>query len=184
MTKCQICRAEYIKQRMMQKCCEAIECLIIIGRKKTIADAQKAERIANKIQKEKSKSSAEYKDEAQKAINKYIKFRDWGKPCISCDRPHMFADTRHASHFKSVGSSSFLRFNLWNINMSCHSCNWKKGGNIANYIPRLREKIGFDKVEYLLIAPKSRIYSKEYLIRLKRVFAKKTLRAEKRINKG
>ena len=180
MTRCKICKTEFQRRSMTQKCCSP-GCAEIYGREQARKEAAKKARAETKMRKEKSKSIADFKDEAQRQINLYVKWRDWGKPCISCDKPHKFDDIRHASHFKSRGSNSSLMFNLWNVNMSCHSCNWKKGGNIAEYLPRLREKIGVDKVEYLLNAPRSRKFDKEYLLRLKAIFAKKAARQKKKL---
>jgi hypothetical protein len=53
-------------------------------------------------------------------------------------------------------------------------------GNIAEYYPRLIERIGAEKVDYLHNATRTKRYSIEYLIRLKQVFTKKAKRQEKR----
>ena len=179
--KCKICR--HPSRPFKTTCsidCEAELAIKLLDKKKR-AEAKNI-RAADKEHKEKQKTKSEHASDAQREVNKYVKFRDWGNPCISCGTTHKFDVARDASHFKSRGSSSFLRFNLWNLHMACVQCNMKKGGNIIEYYPRLVKKIGQEKVDYLMNAPKSREYSIEYLNRLKRIFAKKAKRQEKRIN--
>ncbi len=127
------------------------------------------------------KSVSDYAKEAQTKVNEYVKWRDWGKDCVSCGRPHKFDVARDASHLKSRGANSFLRFNLWNLHMACVQCNMNKSGNIAEYYPRLIERIGQKKVDYLNSAPRSREYSIEYLLRLKDIFTLKAKRMKARM---
>ena len=138
-------------------------------------------RAIDKVRAEKLKKPREYADDAQKAVNLYVKWRDWGKPCVSCGTPHRFDVKRDASHLKSRGSNSALRFHLWNLHMACVRCNMQLSGNIAEYYPRLIERIGSEKVEYLHNAPRVKRFSIDYLIRLKNIFNKKAKRQEKRI---
>lgn len=169
-SKCKICRAEYVKRSISHKTC-SVSCAIEI----VIRDKKHKEAKIDKARKEALKKPAEYADEAQSAVNRYVNKRDEHLPCICCGKSP-YEGVRHAGHFKSRGSNSFLRFNLWNINTCCYSCNVKKGGNINEYRPALIEKIGIEKVEYLDNAPRSKVYSKEYLMRLKSIFNKKLKR--------
>jgi len=95
------------------------------------------------------KTKTEWLDELQVVINQYVRLRDIDEGCISCDKPHYWTGQWHASHYVSRGSSSFLRFNLWNIHKSCSICNNHLSGNIGEYTPRLIEKIGADRFDYL-----------------------------------
>jgi hypothetical protein len=177
--KCKICRAPSLPfKNFCSPECGATLGLQLLEKKKR-AEAKQV-RQADKERKEKLKSTKDYADDAQKAVNLYVKWRDWGKPCVSCGTPHRFDVPRDASHLKSRGSNSALRFHLWNLHMSCVRCNMQLSGNIAEYYPRLIERIGAEKVEYLHNAKRSRVYSKEYLIRLKNIFNKKAKRQEKR----
>lgn len=141
-----------------------------------------------KVKPKKSERSY-YLEQAQISVNRYVRLRDRGKPCISCDKPYSHLEERHASHYKSVGSNSALRFNLWNIHASCVDCNIYLSGNIENYTPRLMEKIGKRKVDWLLAQNHPVKYNIDYLKRLKSVFDKKAteklknLRRENEINK-
>lgn len=119
----------------------------------------------------------------EKKVNKYIRLRDRGKPCISCDWPDDGSNQRHASHFRSVGACSSLRFNTLNIHAGCAQCNKEKSGNIAEYRPRLIEKIGLDKVEWIECQPKQKRYDLDYLKKLYATFHKLIKREERRMKK-
>jgi hypothetical protein len=143
-----------------------------LARKKAKADKEfKAE---TKQRKEAIKSLPELAREAQTVVNKYVRLRDINEGCISCDKPPTWAGQWHASHFYSRGHSSYLRFNLLNIHKSCSVCNSHLSGNIGAYRPWLIEKIGQAKYDWLE-ANKSRLaeHDREYLVRIKKVFAKR-----------
>tara|TARA_B110000503_G_scaffold135296_1_gene215611 strand:- start:413 stop:997 length:585 start_codon:yes stop_codon:yes gene_type:complete len=159
------------------------ECGAVIGLtklNKLKAAKIKAEKKKDKERKEKQEKVSAVAARVQKYVNKYVNLRDKHLPCICCGKSP-YSGVRHAGHFKSRGSNSFLRFNLWNIHSCCYSCNTMKGGNINEYRPALVDKIGAEKVEYLDNAPRSREYTKEYLARLQKIMIKKIKRLEKRM---
>ena len=129
----------------------------------------------------KLKSNATLAAEAQVQVNKYVRLRDAHLGCVSCDKPASWDGQWHASHFRSVGAASGLRFNLWNIHRACSVCNHHLSGNIANYAPRLIERIGADKVDWLRAQNAVKRTDAAYLERLKAVFARKVRRLEKRM---
>ena len=118
----------------------------------------------------------------QTLVNKYVRLRDHGKPCISCDWPDDGSNARHASHFRSVGSCSSVRFNTLNIHASCAQCNTSKSGNISQYRPRLIEKIGVELVEWVERQPIQKKYTKEYLIKFETTFKKLCKREQRKID--
>lgn len=119
-----------------------------------LAQAEKAkakkkveQRRADRIKKESFKTRSEWLKDLQVVFNKFIRLRDTGKPCISCGR-----DTgakMNAGHYLSVGAHPELRFNEMNCHRQCEHCNSFKSGNQSQYRPRLIEKIGLEKVEWL-----------------------------------
>lgn len=133
---------------------------------------RKQQRVQHKADKERIKTKAEWAKEAQASVNSYIRARDHGKPCISCDQASNIG-RRHASHYRSVGACTQLRFNTFNIHASCAQCNSKKSGNILEYRIRLIKKIGQEKVDWLETQNKITRYDIEYLKRIKRIFAKR-----------
>lgn len=91
---------------------------------------------------------------AERWCNKYIRFRDEGAKCISCDNPGT-----EAGHYYSAGHYSTLRFNEININLQCSRCNRHLHGNLIEYRKGLVEKIGEEGVKELddLVAAYKRI---------------------------
>lgn len=182
-SKCKICRDEYVKRSMMHKVCSPACAIELAARAKEASTRKqkKVELLADRAKRESLKSNSELANDAQAAVNKYVNLRDFHIPCICCGKCP-YSGVRHAGHFKSRGANSFLRFNLWNIHSCCYSCNAMKGGNINEYRPNLILKIGAEKLEFLESAPRLRDYSKEYLVRLKKVFQKKANRLKKRLD--
>jgi len=109
----------------------------------------KAWRKEKKIRKEGLKTHKDYLNDLQKVFNEFIRVRDKGKPCVSCGC--RVKGNGHASHMFSVGSSPSLRFNEDNVWRSCVECNLHKHGNIAEYSIRLREKIGEERFNSLVV---------------------------------
>ena len=123
---------------------------------------------------------AEHAKEAQTVINRYVRLRDAHLGCISCDKPASWGGQWHCSHFRSVGAAAHLRFNLLNMNKSCSACNNFLSGNIAGYRPKLIEKIGQARVDWLECNQDIVRHDIPYLKRIKAVFTKKVRRIEQR----
>ncbi len=161
-------------------------CAIALTRakqQKTKAKTDKAFRAETRRRKEAIKTISQLANEAQTVVNRYVRLRDAGKGCVSCSKGADWQGQWHASHYYSRGHSSFLRFNLWNIHKSCSECNSHLSGNIENYQPVLIERIGMHKYQWLSDNRSTEIkYTREYLIRLKKVFAKKCRMKEKTVD--
>lgn len=142
---------------------------------------KKAERADTKRRKEAAKTRSQWLKEAQEVVNRYVRLRDAKLGCVSCDKPATWGGQWHASHFRSVGVASAVRFNLWNIHKACSICNNWKSGNLSEYEPRLRERIGAEKVDWLRTQNQLADFQIEYLKRLKAVFAKRVKRMEKKL---
>lgn len=165
--KCRKCRKPFYPSRPMQAVCDfhcAIEEAKDKRKKKEAKEAKQAKKKKAAI-----KTKAKWLQEAQTEFNRYIRARDQGKPCISCGRPDN-GKTRHASHYKSVGSNSYLRFNTYNVHASCIYCNVYKSGNLIGYREGLISKIGEDKVVEIESSPRTASFSIEYAKRIKRIF--------------
>lgn len=149
--RCKVCKEAFIPFRPLQCCCSAF-CAIEKAQKdrikKEAKDALETRR-THRAAVVKAKPRSYWMQRAQAAVNKYVRLRDSKFGCVSCDKPATWAGQWHASHYKSVGSSPALRFNLFNIHKSCSVCNNWKSGNIGNYRPELVRRIGLDKVEWL-----------------------------------
>jgi len=131
---CKQCKAEFepltahnstIKQKM------CVPCLIAKGNEKRIKTAKKEWSKEKAVIKEKLKTHSEWLNDFQKIFNTYIRVRDFGKPCISCDRP--LKDKFDAGHYFSVGAYPNIRFNNDNVHGQCVYCNQHLHGNISEY---------------------------------------------------
>lgn len=171
--KCAVktCRDLFDKRSMGHVACSP-SCAQIIAEE----IRKKKERKADKVRKEKLKTRADYAADAQAVFNRYTNMRDRSEPCISCDKSAEVGGVWNASHYKSRGAYSALRFHLWNVHKSCYRCNVELSANLGEYRPRLIKKIGIEKVEFLENHPRSRKFEKEYLIRLKNIFNRKIKR--------
>jgi len=175
--KCKFCGDGYEPRNSMQSVCspdcayKLVEQNNIKKAAKAIKDKEKELRKHLKESKERLKTKGQLAKEAQVAFNKYVRLRDKDLPCISCGRHHQ--GQYHAGHYRSVGSSPHLRFNLWNVHKQCSVCNNHLSGNLINYRMNLIKKIGKEKVDWIESANFSNKYSEEYLRRVKRIFKNK-----------
>lgn len=142
--RCKSCKQLFTPFSTMSKACSPM-CAISLVK----LDAEKRQRRKDKMRKDLLKSRGDWIREAQTAFNRFIRLRDSGNPCISCDKPDDGSHQRHASHYRSCGANPELRFNELNVWASCAQCNSMKSGNLLEYRIRLINKIGLDKVDWL-----------------------------------
>ena len=117
---------------------------------------------------------------AQTAFNAYIRARDKGKPCISCDKPlDGGANTFDAGHYRSVGSAPHMRFVEDNCHGQCKHCNNWLAGNHVEYRKRLLDRIGERQLELLESDNTLRKYTKEGLEEIAKHYREETRRLEK-----
>lgn len=183
-TTCKHCRNKLEQERAGQivhtEC--AADYAIALGEKKARAEAKavkRADAADTKARKEKLKTRADFAKEAQQAVNAYVRARDKYRGCVSCDKSANWDGQWHASHFRSVGAATAVRFNLWNIHKSCSICNNWKSGNLSEYEPRLRALIGDEKVDWLKSQNQLVRYEAEYMKRIRDLFRKRLRRLAK-----
>lgn len=116
---------------------------------------------------------------AQAAFNAFIRERDKGNPCISCGKPDNGQHQRHASHYRSVGACSSLRYDERNVHASCSVCNNHLSGNVASYRICLVEQFGIEIVEWIESQPKSFKWNREQLESIEAVYKEKTKQLKK-----
>ena len=171
---CAYCQNLFQPMRPLQQVCKPL-----CGLKLVRANKAK-ERVETRKRREAVKPRTKWLAECQAIVNKYVRLRDKDLPCCSCDRPVSWDGQWHASHFRSVGAASSLRFHLWNIHKGCSICNNHLSGNIAGYRPRLVQRIGQVRVDWLERQNGIVRHDIEYLRRFKDVMGKKLKRLEKR----
>lgn len=188
------CTERFTPRSMTHKAC--IEHAVAVGRVEAQKRDRKAARQSSRQAAQDRRKTKErlleleplsyWEKRAEKEVNRYVRYRDLyaGHGCISCDKPNNWEGQWHASHLKSVGANSFLRYHLWNIHLACSQCNREKSGNIGEYTERLPGRIGLDRFEFLKTAPRVKRYTREYLDRLYRVFKKKADRMQARYERN
>lgn len=133
--------------------------------------AQKVEFQANDIQHQHKLT--------QSTVNRLCLLLDQGKPCISCGRPDQGGRMRNASHFKSRGANSFLRYDLRGLHASCVPCNLYQSGNIEGYRSGLIERYGSAIVDYLDTAPRVKAWTAPELIQMRSEVSEEIRRLER-----
>ena len=147
---------------------------------------EKAGRQRRKAKRESFKTKAQWDKEAQSAFNRYIRIRDEGKECVSCGNPligkcnYLTGSAIDASHYRSRGAASHLKFNVFNVHSACTRCNRQLSGNAVEYRIRLIDRIGLERVERLESNNEPRRFDIPYLKRIKSIFTRKARALEKR----
>ena len=180
---CKSCKTKFTPARPLQKACSPL-CALKIARQineKKAKTAALVDRRETKAKLTELDSLSVFAKAAEKEVNRYVRLRDAADGCISCDKSASWDGQWHASHFRSVGAASGLRFNLWNIHKACSVCNNHLSGNIRAYTPRLLAKIGQEKFDWLQSQNAVVKRDRPYLERLKLVFLKKANRLKKRL---
>jgi hypothetical protein len=142
--KCVQCKDKFTPQNNTQIVCGPA-CAVEYMKKQR----SKEWRQQKKVIKQSLETKSEVLKAAQIIFNTYIRLRDKGKPCISCDKPYREKDI-NASHFYSVGAYPNLRFNEDNVHNSCIRCNKDLHGNINEYTLRLPNRIGIERYNKLV----------------------------------
>ena len=158
--KCKSCKVTFKPFLSTASVC-SIECAV------TMAKANTAKIIKKdiKARKQALKSLGTLHKEAQPEFNKYIRLRDKGKPCISCQRHH--TGQIHAGHYRSVGAAAELRYNENNVHAQCAPCNNHLSGNAIDYRINLINKIGIKAVEQLEGPQEPQRYRRDDIIAIK-----------------
>ena len=162
--KCKSCGVPFTPVRPMQKVCSPV-CAMKVARQ--VVD--KAEKKETKLKLDAMQTKPQLVKKAQTAFNSYIRARDVGKPCISCDKPlDGGANTFDAGHYRSVGSAPHMRYVEDQVHGQCKKCNRHLSGNAVEYRKRLLERIGLERLEQIESDNVLRKYTKEALIEIAR----------------
>ena len=164
---------------------------LLLAKKKLAAERKRKqeaqqERRELKVRKAAFKTKSQWDKEAQSAFNRYIRIRDEGKECVSCGNPligksnYLTGSAIDASHYRSRGAASHLKFNVFNVHSACTRCNRELSGNAVEYRIRLIDRIGLEKVEKLESDNEPRRFDIPYLKRVKSIFTRKARLLEKR----
>ena len=165
--KCKACGEKYQPERPLTEVC-GIKCAIELARIKREKKQKKKDRERlGELQ-----PISHWLTETQKVFNEYIRLRDKDEPCISCGTR---AEVQYcAGHFRTRGAASHLRYNEDNVHKQCNKrCNLELSGNIAQYRPRLIDKLGLERVEALENDNTPKSWTREELDELRKVYRAK-----------
>jgi predicted nucleic acid-binding Zn ribbon protein len=140
-TACKVCAKSFFRFRSLQQVCSS-RCAL-----QSVKADKRKEREETRARREALKSRRNWLEEAQKAVNAYVRARDRGQHCISCSAP--WHESFQAGHWLTRGARPELRFELDNIHGQCCQCNLHLHGNQAMYRIGLIARIGLERVERL-----------------------------------
>lgn len=178
--KCKQCKRWFTPFNTLQKTCPTPACAIEEGKR-----LREKERRKETLERKRAlKTRSDVLKEAQAAFNAYIRQRDRFEACVSCgrmpdDSTLITGSFWHASHYRSVGACSSLRFDEDNVHAACSTCNSHKSGNILEYRIGLVKKIGIERVERLESAPKLYRWTKEEALEIRDRYRRKKRELEK-----
>ena len=165
--KCKYCRQPFEPSVFLQKNCFDPNCVT-----EWINDVKQ-----KNWQKKKAKLKADlmtvqdYIKIAQQVFNKYIRLRDAGNLCISCQKKPL---KENAGHFYNANNHWNVRFDERNVHLQCEHCNTYLSGNLIEYRKQLINKIGIEQLTLLeLEANKTRKFTIDELKQIINTYKKK-----------
>ena len=139
MPRCKNCKEKFEPIRFNHKYCLKDECI----RAFVAETKEKMWKETKTRMKEDLKTTQDWLKEAQTIFNKYIRLRDMGLMCISCNT---VPKKKNAGHYFSSGGHSDVRFDEDNVHLQCEHCNTYLSGNLLNYQIGIEKRIGADKL--------------------------------------
>tara|TARA_R110000868_G_C10688812_1_gene748108 strand:+ start:183 stop:698 length:516 start_codon:yes stop_codon:yes gene_type:complete len=137
--RCKNCKDKFEPISFNQKFCFKDECLkAFIEKIKLEKWKETKTRMKNDI-----KTTQDWLKEAQTIFNKYVRLRDMGLVCVSCQQP---PKKKNAGHYFSQGGHSNVRFDEDNVHLQCEHCNTFLSGNLLNYQIGIQKRIGAQKL--------------------------------------
>jgi hypothetical protein len=172
MSRCKHCRNKFEPVRFNQKFCLEPECV------RVWVESEKAK--VWKKTKAKMKNDLETIQELIKAtqiiFNKYIRLRDKGQVCISCQKKPL---KENAGHYFNANNHWNVRFNELNVHLQCEHCNTYLSGNLIEYRKGLINKIGEEQLTLLeMEGHKTRKFTKDELKEIINIYKKKIKQLE------
>jgi len=137
--RCKNCKEKFEPIRFNHKFCLKDECIKAFVEEVKVKQWKETKtRMKNDL-----KTTQDWLKEAQTIFNKYIRLRDNGLTCVSCQQP---PKKKNCGHFYSQGGHSNVRFDEDNCHLQCEHCNTYLSGNLLNYQIGIQKRIGADKL--------------------------------------
>lgn len=147
MKKCRNCKEPFEPRfSTLEKYCWSEDCKFIEAMQKLSQHkTSEKKRIAKK--KKELLTVQDWIKITQQSFNGYIRKRDEGKKCISCDS--ILKGKFDAGHYYNSNNHWSVRFDENNVHGQCVRCNQHLHGNLIEYGVRLENLIGADEFAIL-----------------------------------
>ena len=165
--RCKNCKNKFEPVRFNMKYCLESECV------RVWVESEKAKQWKTKKAKAKLDlmTLSDYLKLAQITFNKYIRLRDKGQNCISCQKKPL---KENAGHFYNANNHYNVRFDEYNVHLQCEHCNTFLSANLIYYRENLIKKIGIEKFNELEAkARKTRKFTIEELKEIIKLYKQK-----------
>lgn len=144
MPRCKKCKEKFeTRFTTLEKYCWNPECKTVEALEKLSKQKKAAEKKQRQNLKERKKAIetvSQLANRVQKLVNEYVRHRDAGKPCISCNK--ILTGKFDAGHYYNMNNHWNLRYDLQNIWGQCVRCNRSLHGNLIEYRKKLVAQIG------------------------------------------
>jgi hypothetical protein len=178
--KCKVCSNEYVPNKPLQIVC-GLKCAVSYSKAKLAEREAKESKKRQSERKEAIKKKSDYLNEAKKAFQHWIRLRDYDQLCISCGSKE--SNQWAGGHYFSAYPFTGLIFEETNCHKQCNShCNKFLSGNVTEYRKGLIQRYGIEYVENLerlSETQRTKAWSKEELIEMKKKYIKKIAEAKK-----
>ncbi|MCK4793827.1 MAG: recombination protein NinG [Desulfobacteraceae bacterium] len=188
MRKCVVCKTKFKpKFSSLQRTCD-IPCAIVDAteqNKRKIEKQRKKERQETRQAKIALRTKSQWITITQPVFNKFIRFRDYDEPCISCGRYDWEIEEKltggkwDCGHYKTIGAFGELRFEEKNAHKQCKSCNGGSGKYTRknhtvgqDYTENLIVRIGQADVDWLNGPHEPKKYTIEIIKQIRKKYAK------------
>lgn len=142
MPRCKNCKEKFDVKHFNQKYCFKTDCVKEWVKTAKVENWKKTK----KEWKQQDETVGKLIIKAQRVFNTWIRKRDEGQNCISCNKP---PKKKNAGHYHSANKCFATRFDPRNVNLQCEACNNNLSGNLIHYGKNLKIKIGLEEYENL-----------------------------------
>jgi hypothetical protein len=140
--KCKNCKQPFEPIKFLQKYCLKDDCVRVwVESEKTKQWKKTKSKMKTDLM-----TLQDYIKLAQITFNKYIRLRDKGNVCISCQKP---PKKLNSGHFYNANNHWNVRFDERNVHLQCEHCNTFLSGNLIEYRSNLINKIGLEQLTLL-----------------------------------
>ena len=170
--RCKNCKEKFEPVKFLQKYCLKDECIrVFVEKTKEKAWKEKKQKMQQELE-----TVQDYIKMTQIIFNKYIRLRDKGQVCISCQKKPL---KENAGHYFNANNHWNVRFNELNVHLQCEHCNTYLSGNLIEYRKGLINKIGEEQLTLLEAeGHKTRKFTKDELKEIINIYKKKIKQLE------